>query len=224
MRSLRFLVLLIGLLIAIVFIAPVQGSIRARQDSPTPTPPVVLFHDDFSTHADRWKLFNLGKASIRYDATVLRVETNSDNYALWSVPDTDLKPDQFDMTLQGTWVTGDNDALFGIVVNYRSDSDMLVATVTRGGQVRIGNYYFGVLADLAKPTQAILDAAQPVTIHAILGAAGTLDIYVNNQKLQSITLKTFRTGSFGIFASSGGSGGLNVTFNEFTISQPGQPS
>lgn len=223
---LRSGVLFSGLVVLIVSLALGPQTVFAQQDSPTPIPPIVLFRDDFTTHADRWKLISLDKATIRYDekALALRIEAKPDNYALWSVPDTDLKPDRFDIQVQGTWVTGSSDALFGLVVNYRSDTDMLLATVTRGGQVRVGNYYFGVLTDLASPVQIQLDAAQPVSMRAVMSNtdnAHQLDIYVNAQKVQNVALDNFRAGSFGIFASSGGSGGLNVAFNNFTVSDPG---
>ena len=82
--------------------------IRAQSNVTTPAPN-TLFHDDFTTQADRWKLVNLGqKASIGYDvqAGTLDVAVGAASYALWSIPDTDLALDQADMRVEADWSAG----------------------------------------------------------------------------------------------------------------------
>jgi len=190
---------------------------------PTPTPPVVLYRDDFSTRADRWRLFDLGKAAIAYDNanSDLRLSAKAAHYALWSVPDTELKPVAFDMRVQVAWITGDADAQFGLVIDYQSDTDMLVVTVAHDGTVRVGRYYFGVWQDLSAPVRLTLDnSTAPITLDIRFSTDHHLSIMAAGQAAQTLKLDHYKAGNFGLFALSGAQGGINVAFQNFTVSEP----
>ncbi len=190
----------------------------------TPVPIDVLFHTDFTTRADRWRLTgDQSKGTIDYDESSLRFTTKAANYALWSVPDSDLKPDQFDMRVTGSWTTGANDAALGIILSYQSDNDMLLMTVSRAGQVRVGNLRFSKFSDLSKPVKLSLDATEPVQMRAVLSVLNgkrTLQIFVNDLQAQTIVLTAFKASTFGVYASSGTSQGLNAGFQLFSVSVP----
>ncbi len=201
--------------------------VRAQDATPPVTPPVtpgvpvpiVLFHDDFTTRADRWQLIDLGaKASINYDAAALRLTAKPANYAMWSIPDTSLMPAQFDLRAQAEWSSGSPDAQIGIVIDYHSINDMIVATIARDGQVRIGHYVFGVWTDLAPPVQLTLNIDHPIMIRAVVNADQILQLSVDDQPAQTLALSHFKAGTFGIFALSGASGQMNVSFQDFTVS------
>ncbi len=207
--------------LALIFITMIGlngAAIPARADDTTPTPPVVLFHDDFTARADRWRLIDLSKASISYDPAALRLTAKPANYALWSIPDSDLKPTQFALSVQGTWTTGDDSALFGVVLDYQSDTDMTVVSIARDGTVRASAFYFGVLSDLAPSIKLTLDPSVAVTLHLVLSADHRLTITVNDQTAQNFKLSKFKAGQFGVFAQSGATGGISVAFQNFVVS------
>ena len=79
---------MIGLAVLAGFLLP--GMAHVTQSlAPTPTKaPLVLFHEDFSTRANRWQLADLGKKSaIAYTADGLELRASVPHYGMWSVPD-----------------------------------------------------------------------------------------------------------------------------------------
>ncbi len=198
--------------------------IRAQTSAPTPAPnPITLFHDDFTTEADRWRLLDLGqKASVGYDisAGTLNVAVGASNYALWSIPDTDLALDQADVRVQADWSAGDSDSQFGLVLNYRSDNDMLVIAASRDGHVRIGYYRANAWTDLTPPVSVTFDPTQPIIVRALLvtiGKAHRLLTFVDDRIAQSITLTDFKAGKFGFFAQNGASGATALSLHNFIV-------
>ena len=214
------------------------------QSAPTPTPPPTalstpgtptLFHDDFVTRVDRWRIFSLGdKASIDYNVLDgdLQVIAAAPNYALWSIPDSDLALDQVTISVQADWLSGAADAQFGLIFDYRNDNDMLVATISRVGQIRIGHYGYGVWKDIAPPQNLILpgsadnqtnppnDADQPFTMKVSItgtGAGRQVVISVNDQPAPPVALAAFKAGGFGLFAQNGTSGTINVALHNYQI-------
>lgn len=204
------------------------GRISAQTSVGTPAPPAsqnTLFHDDFTTEADRWRLLDFGSnASVVYDigTGTLNVAVVAANYALWSIPDTDLLLDQADLRVKADWPTGSNDAQFGLVLDYHSDSDMLIVAVSRDGHVRIGRYRSHVWTNLTPAVRIPFDPTQPITVRALLiviGKMHQLVTFVDNQIAQSITLLDFKAGKFGFFAENGASGTMSLALDSFTVNE-----
>jgi hypothetical protein len=208
-----------------------EGRIGAQTGVATPAPFVnqnTLFHDDFTTKADRWRLLDLGqRASIGYDvsAGTLDVALGAAHYALWSIPDTDLMLDQADMRVQADWSVGGDDSQFGLVLDYRSDNDMLVVAVSRDGHVHTGHYRSNAWTDITPAVSVPFDPAQPVTIRAqliVVGKTHWLVTFVDDRIAQSIALSDFKAGKFGFFAENGASGATALALHSFTVNAVAQ--
>ncbi|MHB8629235.1 MAG: hypothetical protein ACYDBJ_21925 [Aggregatilineales bacterium] len=200
--------------------------IRAQTVATTPAPnanPITLFHDDFTTEADRWRLLDLGqKASVGYDvsAGTLKVAVGASNYALWSIPDTDLALDQADVRVQADWSRGGSDSQFGLVLNYRNDNDMLVIAASRDGHVRIGHYRTNAWTDVTPAVLVTFDPTQPITIRAMLitiGKTHRLLTFVDDRIAHSIVLSDFKAGKFGFFAQNGANGATALSLHNFIV-------
>lgn len=197
----------------------VFSPLSARADDNSTNPAVrIWFREDFTTRANRWRLFDLGKAAITYGQTGLSLRTAASDYALWSFPDTDLKLDRYDMDVEAQLVDGDDDALFGVIIGYRSETDLLVLVASRDGNVHLGRYYFGIWSDVTPVTRVSLDASKSVTFRATIGADHVLKMFINGQNAGETTIKNFRSGGFGLFALSGKKGGVEVAFRRFVVS------
>ena len=94
MRRSSRVILLLGIFLAAgAFILILFLNAGSRGPQATPTPAIhALFHEDFSTRANRWRLFNLGKAVIDYQGSALVMQAKPANYALWSVSQMALGP------------------------------------------------------------------------------------------------------------------------------------
>lgn len=220
---------------------------NAAPARPTPTPvapvnettpsvtarsaPILLFQSDFSTHGERWRLCcDSTDAAVQYVENGLSLDITPANYAIWSYPDTDLRPGSADLTMTIGWQAGADDAVFGLIVQYRSDNDMTIATLSRAGTLRYGNYLKGVFTDAADPVQVTLDrAADSVSLRAVLqhgkpaadkSVTDSLDLYVNGTQSLKVSFPAGRSGRFGVFARSGSEPGLNFILRGFTVSIP----
>jgi hypothetical protein len=221
-RQVRISVLaVIGLLLFGVALAGNHVVTRAEGE-PTASAIHVWFHEDFSTRANRWRLLDVGKAVVSYDQTTdettLNLRADPADYALWSIPDTDLKLDRYNIEVQFKLISGDDNARVGAIVSYRSENDMLVVAVSRTGTVYLGRYYFGVWTDLIKPTKVKLDPKQPITLRAVIDDKHALKLFANDLPAGQTIIKDFKASSFGLFALSGKKGGVHAAFSRFVVS------
>jgi hypothetical protein len=215
----RLVTLLVATGVLVLFsVLSVRPVIVRAQGGDTATSPNVWFHDDFSTRANRWRLVDLEKAVVTYDESGLNMRATPANYALWSIPDTDLKLERYNIEVDAKFGKGSSDARVGVIIGYRTDNDMLVLAVSRLGNVYLGRYYFGVWTDVLRPSKVKLDPTKIVTLRASIDKAHSLRIFVNGQQAGRTTIKDFRASSFGLFALSGKQGGVDVAFSRFVVS------
>jgi hypothetical protein len=196
------------------------GSPTYAQTETPPTTPRTIFRTDFSTRADRWRLLRLiDKAQITYTDQGLLVMISRPKYALWTLPDTDLRPSAYQIQVRGVWGESSPDSEVGIVLAYRSDSDLLVATLARDGRIRLGAYKFGVFYDLTDPVNAP-EGNSSLNLSVRYTDQQEVMITINDQELLTHRLESENPpGLFGLYAVSGESAGLAITFTEFSVNQ-----
>jgi hypothetical protein len=195
-----------------------KPTVVSAQGAATPDSAHVWFHEDFSTRANRWRLLDLGKATITFEESTLVLRATPADYALWTFPDTDLKPERYDMKVQVKLNDGDEDARAGMMIGYRADSDMLVLAVSRQGNVYLGRYTFGLWNDVIPPSKVSVEPDQPITLEAILDSGYGLRLFANGQPAGQTTLEDFQASGFGLYAMSGQEGGVDAAFLSFTVS------
>lgn len=215
----RLVTLLSAVSVLVLFgVLSVKLKVVQAQGGDTTSSPNVWFRDDFSTRANRWRLVDLNKAAVNYDQSTLNMRATPANYALWSVPDTDLKLERYNIEVDAKFGKGNADSRVGVIIGYRTDNDMLVLAVSRSGNVYLGRYYFGVWTDVIPPSKVKLDPTKTVTLRATIDKAHSLRIFVNGQQAGRTMIKDFRASSFGLFALSGNQGGVDVAFSRFVVS------
>ncbi len=214
----RILVLVVMAIVSLSGVLVGSGVVVRAEGDATPTPTHIWFREDFTTRANRWRLLDVGKAVVAYDQSTLSLRADPADYALWSVPDTDLKLDRYNIEVDAKLLSGDDDARVGVIVGYRSDNDMLVVAVSRTGKVYLGRYYFGIWTDVIPASKVKLDPEQPITLRAVIDDKHVLKMFVNDQPAGQTVIKDFKASSFGLFAISGKQGGVQVAFSRFVVS------
>jgi hypothetical protein len=219
MKRLTYLIAVFGIVSLLgAGFAGEQGVVYAQGvATPAVVDAHVWFHEDFATHANRWRLFDLGKASAAFDSGTLVLRAQPANYALWTIPDTDLKLDRYAIKVQMNLRSGGSDARAGVIIGYQSENDMLVLAVSRQGTVYLGHYYFGIWNDVIPPSQIDLDPDQPVTLEARSNAGHVLRLFVNGQAAGQTTLQNFQASGFGLYALTGKVGGIDAAFLSFVV-------
>ncbi|SRR5258708_191899 len=210
---------LVSIIVCLVILCGGSAATRTLSAGNTPTPTAVhaLFHEDFSTRANRWRLLDMQKANVDYSADGMSLQAVLPNYALWTYPDTDLKLARFEIQTEAVFAGGGTDARAGMIIDYRADNDLLVLAVSRAGDVYFGDYYFGVWKDILPPIKVQLEAGNPVSLDIIVDANHNLRFLVNGQTTFRTVIKDFKAGSFGLFAMAGKHDGMHVTFRRFSV-------
>ena len=217
----------------VMLVGAIPGRVALAQDNSTPTPtaaatvgaatPHIWFHENFSTRANRWRLFDLsGKSTIAYEEPGqlpgLDLVAQVADYPFWTIPDSDLRLDHFDMTVSLSSLEGGEDSRVGAIVNYRAENDMVVMAISPTGTVSLGRFYFGVWTDLMPPAQVTIDLSQPITLRAKLDTDRNLTVTVNGNPGGTGQIEDFRPAGFGLFALTGQNGGVKVIFRSFIVS------
>jgi hypothetical protein len=222
MRKLFWILSLVSFGIAALWSGtPGHAQTPSATTAATATTANVIFSDDFSTRANRWATFDLGKAKIDFDDTVspstLKLSALIPNYPLWTVPDTDLKLPRFDMQADLMLSDGDDSATAGIMLQYFSEADITAFVITRRGEAHLGHLSYGIWKDLVPPIRVTIDPAKPITLEAILDSDHTLRLFANDQAAGGTTLANFKAAGFGLFAMTGKTGGIAASFQRFAI-------
>src|SRR6266851_8244568 len=215
---------LIAIVIGVLSGSLLPGMVRVEGANPTPTPARVLFHDDFLTRADRWQAFDLGsKAAVAYTADGLLLRGSPAHYAVWTVPDNALKLSRFEIETEALLSAGDATARAGLIIDYRSESDLLVLAVSRDGpdahdgEAYFGDYLFGIWKDILPPKHVSLNPGQPIVLDARVDAAHGLRFTVNGQLAIQTRIRDFTAGNFGLFALTGKQGGVQALFHRYVV-------
>jgi hypothetical protein len=184
----------------------------------------VLLSDDFSDDQSGWGTGTDANSLVEYVNGGLQMTVYKDNYFTYSVPNqTAYQNVHIEVTIANN--SSDKVATFGIMCNQQVTKDAF--------------YYFGispngeyaiVKAAVAKDDQVLTNKgkwkssnlvkvnAKSYTLGADCGSDGTLTMYVDGQKVDSVTDTSYGKGRVALFAwNAKVPSGTDVTFDNFTM-------
>ncbi|NDJ76153.1 MAG: hypothetical protein GYB65_07830 [Chloroflexi bacterium] len=223
-----------GLLLTLLVLAAgiSHGSAGTVTPTPMPTPSgVVLFEDDFSTFSSRWREPQTAKAVVAYDNEGLRMQVNSPDVAVWSVPDFDVPLANYHAEVTVTFVDGSRASFFGWVVFYESDENFVTVGITPDGDWQVRTWQDGIVLDIppedAAPGETggafTLEPGQTTFSIQLDVQSTTLCLVVNNAEPVVFVLDERPAGeSFGLFAQAregeeSGSGFVDIVFDDVLV-------
>lgn len=180
--------------------------------------------DDFSSSSSGWGTGTDSASSVEYVDGGFQMIVYQPLYLTWSTPNTESY-ENVHMEVSVRNDSPDPLAFFGFICNEQSASNSF--------------YYVGVSSDgyyaFVKATEGFDDtylkegtsdiissAASPITLGMDCGN-GTQTLYVNGQKIDSISDTSYTSGMMGLFAGSDEqASGANVTFDDFVMSKLGE--
>ncbi len=183
----------------------------------------VLFQDDFSDSSG-WGTGSDANKSVQYANSALEFQVFKANDFIYSTPsDTDYQDVHIEVTVQP--VSSKSDTSFGILCDQQVTGDAFYyLAVTPSGQYVIAR------AAVAKDDVILTNDHQwagskliPVNASSYtLGAdcaGGSLTLYVNGQKIDSVTDSAYAQETVGVFAwSDEKSNSVDTSFDDFTVS------
>lgn len=189
---------------------------------PTKGPDVIL-EDDFSS--SQWGTGTDADSAVEYVNNALNFAVFNDFYFVWSTPDKETYQDvHIEVTVQND--STDPLATFGIICNLQlTDTSNYFAVTGSGKYVIARSSLTGddvVLTNDGKWVQSdfIRDGASSYRIGADCGSDGTLTLYVDGNKVDSVSDTTYTSGQVGLFAwSDEQASGTNVTYDDFLMTE-----
>ena len=209
--------------------APIDPGVPQDTEVPPPTeePSVpsgdVLFEDDFSF--DQWGTGTDTDSSVEYVNEALNFVVFKENWFVWSTPnDEDYENIHAEVTVTDSSV--DSAATFGIMCYQQvTDSAFYYLAVTRSGKYAI------VKASVALDDEILTNCGEWTESNLITAEAGshrigadcgngTITLYVDGQKVDSVSDSTYTSGGVALFAWSGDTAaGTTVSFDDFVLSE-----
>ena len=196
--------------------------------TPTPLPtypprltPPPVFVDDFSNPSSGWDRVNLDNTITDYQDGYYRIWVKDPNMDIWANPslyfaDTIVEVDTY-------WISGTYDTDFGIICRYQDTSNFYFAVISSDGYAAVihmldGSYTI-LGADALQPYPAIVqgDALNHIRFDCV---GDTLTLYVNGQRLITVSDPSLKNGDLGLIAGTYDEGGVEIFFDNFIVFQP----
>ncbi|HEU0297788.1 MAG TPA: serine/threonine-protein kinase [Anaerolineales bacterium] len=204
---------------------PVEPT-ATQPESPTEAPVStgnIILEDDFSDDSV-WGVLTDSDSSIQYADEALQMIIHSDNYFIWTTPDSETYEDvHMEVTVLNNGT--DSNTAFGFLCNQQSDGDSFYyLVVTPLGQYVIAKAAAGeddiflTNNDEWAVSDLVEEDASSYRVGADCGTDGTLTLYVDGQEIDSVVDDSYSSGGIGLMTWSGeGSSNANVSFDDFLV-------
>ncbi len=184
----------------------------------------VLLKDDFSDSSSGWGTGTDTDSSVEYTSGGLNISVFKTQYFVYSTPsDKAYQNVHVEVTVDNN--SSDDIATFGVMCDQQVTSDAYYYFgISPNGEYAINKAAIAkddiVLTNNGKWTTSdlIKKNATSYKIGADCGSDGTLTLYVDGQKIDSVQDTSYSKGTVGVFAWSGKKqAGTNVVFHNFVL-------
>jgi hypothetical protein len=200
------------LLAFLVFVIPACESMPAGS---------VLFQDDFSDPSSGWVEGEDSLGKTEYGGGGLRITVSSSKSGKISVPR--LKFTDVSIDADAIKVAGPDDNAFGLICRYKDEENFYFLEISSDGYYGIGKSKDGDLTLLGTDQMQSSDAIRQgkVANHIRAECVGqTLTLYTNGVKLAQVEDADLAEGDVGVVAVSFGTPGVEVSFDNFSVTRP----
>lgn len=202
-------------------LGPKVGTTAEPPATDVPAQGNVILEDDFSS--EKWGTGTDTDSSVEYADQALQMIVYTKNYFVWSTPNaTDYDKSHVEVTVKNN--NTDPTTTFGIICDKQSGtSDFYYLGITPNGEYAIVKATTGqddaVLTNGKQwqKSDLIKTNAPSYRVGADCGN-GTLTLYVDGQKVDSVTASDYTKGGIALFAWSGQEATTtNISFDDFVM-------
>ena len=186
---------------------------------PLPTAgPSELLADDFADPRSGWPVSVTEKAELGYEQGEYRITVYETEYAAWGEPESAVDLGDFVIEVDARRVGGPAANEYGILVRYQPDGSFYYFALSSLGQFSVQKYtdeHWQLLIDWAASAAVRTDEA---TNHLRVTCQGArMRFFVNGEPLTQVEDASFITGSIGLLASSGDTGGVVIGVDNLRV-------
>jgi len=190
----------------------------------TSTSSKTLFKDDFSNTGSGWDSVSDSSGVTDYYNGAYRIEVLTDGLSIWANPSKSFPSDvrvEVDATKNG----GPDDNAFGVICRYQDNDNFYRFYVTSDGYIGIVKRQGGsatVISSADGKLQKVDGINQGAATNHIRGdcIGSTLTLYVNGTQVATATDTSFTSGDVGLIAQAFSTGGVDILFDNFTVTAP----
>lgn len=183
----------------------------------------ALLEDDFSGGDSAWGTGTDADSSVEYSNDALKFLVNKDLFFVWRTPHAE---DYENIHMEVTAINNSTDSAgaFGLICNLQITNTSYYFAITGAGEYAIGRYTLTGDTLLTNGgewgnSSLIASDANSYRIGADCGN-NTLTLYVDGQRVDSVSDSTYTSGNVGVFAWSGEQlNGTDVSFDDFVVTK-----
>ena len=144
-----------------------------------------------------------------------------DDVSRWAAAGEDFSDGFYEV--EATQIEGPIDNGYGMLLRADADKgDFYLFKISSDGYVWIGTYQDGaevapIIRDHWFQSTAVNTGLNTTNKLSVRAESGNLIFYVNDQEVGRVTDKTYNNGDIGLFGQTLGSGGVNINFDNFTV-------
>jgi hypothetical protein len=185
----------------------------------------VLMEDDFSSTRNGWLSEVTEQAEKGYEAGEFRITVYQPEYSTWSYPDPPRDFADFALEVDARRVSGSLNNEFGVLVRYQPQTDeFYLFAISSDGSYKVEKYQANKWQNLVDWTEsAAILQGEAVNRLRVTGQGDKLRFFVNGEPLTQVQDASFRSGSIGLFASTGDKGGVAVAFDNLRVRRLSAP-
>ena len=182
-----------------------------------------LFQDDFESSGSGWGADQRDEFDRGYEEGEYFFELHESNWFAWARPG--KKFDDVSVEVDAHPTSGAQDGHFGILCRYENADNFYYFAVSADGYYAIFRRAEGDVKVLTANGEGMLSSPSIKTgrqaNHVLAICRGDeLSLYVNGQRLATVTDDTHATGDVGIGAGSGPEGIARISFDDFAVTAP----
>lgn len=209
---------LVGLFLPGLF--PGQGAPPVGTATITANPvEVILFSDDFTDPQTGWPNDQFALGGYRYSQDGYHILVDEAGQAFWAT--TTREDDNVSIHVNVKPAEQGANGYYGLLCRYQGNQGFYYFVIQNNGSYAIGKYQNSGFQHEWKQSAAIRQGSQTNLLRADC-TGSTLRFYANNTFLDEVTDAEFSSGSSGMIAAALDTRGVDIVFNNFLITAPGQ--
>lgn len=181
---------------------------------------LLPWSDDFSDPASGWKVELDASAEVGYHDGVMRVLIHSPNCLAWASAGRELS--DFHLTVEATQVAGPDDNEYGVMARMRDSGHFYRFSISGDGYYLVNKYDGEEWTPLGgdwTPTEAIHPGAATNRLEVVCQGT-TMTFLVNGVQVVQIEDDSYRRGDVGLYAGSFFEPGVEVHFDNLSVTEP----
>ena len=183
-------------------------------------PKQLPWSEDFSDPESGWQAESDASAEVAFHDGVMRILIKAPNRLAWASAGRDFS--DFRLDVEATQVAGPQDNEYGVLVRVQDSDHFYRFSISGDGFYQVSKYdgeEWVLLGGDWKPADAI-HRGEAANLLQVICEGNRMDFLVNGVQVAQVEDSAYSHGDIGLYAGSFFEPGVEVHFDNLTVSQP----